>query len=127
MSNDIFTTIDRDRLERTNSVREIIISDLMCNGVPDTKDDRDFLIRTLDGMDRTILSKAKIKSDDTNAKTQQQAAKLIGDVLSRMEVSSSKTRTTIPELPSSIPLADTVEGELDIGHGTFKYHEFISE
>ena len=115
---------DQSRLERSLAARETIIATLMSDGrLPYNKDDKIMLIQALDGLDRTVLSKAKLKSDDQNAKSQRDTAKMIADVLSRVST-ASLTRTGVPSLPSDIVIDDLVPGETSLGLQDLTYDEF---
>jgi len=120
---------DRARLELTLKTREIIINDMMFEGkVPEDKNGREFLIKALDGLDRTILTKAKIKSDDTATQSQRDTTKLIADVLSRLNIGGNTTVRTLPSsLPNDIKISNIVEGEVDIGVKNFTYDEFMTK
>lgn len=119
---------DAARLEHTLQTRENIIHQLMADGeLPDDKSDRAMLIAMLDGIDRTVLSKAKIKSDDTAAKSQQQTARMVANVLTRMASTPEISHANVlPVLPASITLNNTVPGELEIGHHETTYEEFLA-
>ena len=117
---------DQSRLEFTLAARETIISSLMTDGrLPYNKDDKLMLIQALDGLDRTVLTRAKLKSDDQNAKSQRDTAKMIADVLSRVTTVSTP-REAIPALPNDIIVENLVPGETSIGINELTYDEFMS-
>lgn len=126
MSTDVFSDKDNIRLEQTLSIRETLIAKLTEGGnIPYGKGDKEFLIQLLDGLDRTVLSKAKVKSADSANKTQQETAKLIGSVLARLDVASTGKRTVTPELNVDLESIDIIEGELNIGVETFDYDSIM--
>lgn len=113
MSENLMNEVDSGRLELTMSFREAIIKDQMAKGIPDNKSDREFLSGIMSDLDRTILAKAKIKSDDTNNKSKAEVSKIMADILKRHKVGG--VRTENPTLPKDIVIDDIVPGELDIG------------
>jgi hypothetical protein len=81
------------------------------------------LIQALDGLDRTILTRAKLKSDDQNAKSQRDTAKMIAEVLTRVSTIPI-ARTGTPTLPNEIIVDNLVPGETDIGLQNLTYDDF---
>ena len=125
---DIMDLEDQARLELTLRTRQNIITDLMKSGkAPEDRSDRAFLVQMLDGLDRTVLTKAKIKSDDQAAKNQADSAKLIADALLRVPT----RHNTVPRTESleviDLPAIEVVDGETSIGVQTFKYDEIMND
>lgn len=127
-SSDLMSLQDQQRLELTLGTREAIIRNLVNKGpVPSDPEDRKLLMQSLDGLDRTILSRAKIKSDDTNAKSEAEIAKSVANLLLRMD---SRKRTVQPaEMLEDISLPDisTVPGETFIGVEPVKYDTIMAD
>ncbi len=125
-----FDISDKRRLELTLSVREQIITQLTEKGLPDEKEDRQFLMTALDGMDRTVLSKARIKADENANQTQQQTTQLIAGLLSKVsanagvQIISEQTRRELPELDRDITVTDSIEGETNVGVSEENYQTF---
>lgn len=116
VNNDPLDLADKARIEQGLELRDRIISHLTLKGpVPDEKEDRELLMRALEGRDTTILKKAKLKSDDAAAKSQAAQADLIGNFLSRLNGPlNHQPRRSAPvalENDEIIP----VPGEKDIG------------
>jgi hypothetical protein len=106
------STVDSLLLEKTNRIREQIVDDLIVDGLPKTEEDRSFLMESLNGLDRQIISKARIKNDEKSNNT----ASLISQILLKTSRTvMSNTHTTIPELPSELELSEIVPGAMDIG------------
>lgn len=125
-SQELMDMQDRARLELTLSTREAIIREMFKdNKLPADKEDRDFLMKALDGMDRTILSRAKIKSDDTAQQTQAAQARLISELLLRATPTPGKSRTEDLKVIDAT-VADMADGETDIGVRTFTFAEIMS-
>jgi hypothetical protein len=121
---EIMDVTDAARLELTLNTRETIIRSMVQNGkLPECTEDRDFLLKALDGMDRTVLSKAKIKSDDTNAKNQAGEAKTIASLLLQLR-NSNKSATSSEPLPVLDEPSNVVHEETFIGVQSFKTEEF---
>ncbi len=123
---DIMSLEDQARLELTLRTREKIILELTKEGkMPQEITDRDFLMKALDGMDRTVLSKAKIKSDDNAAQTQAQTSKVIAELLLRVGNVPSNTRRKEMIDIGDVEVTDLVEGETHIGVLPVKYREIV--
>lgn len=125
--NDIMDLEDQRRLNLTLTIRERIITGLTSSGeMPKGIEDRDFLMKALDGMDRTVLSKTKLKSDDKVANDQQANAKLIAEMLKKAVVKNSipnKDRNL--KLDDTIQVSDPIPGETAIGVFPGDYDEFM--
>lgn len=123
---DLMELEDKARINLTLSVRERIIRGLTAdNKLPENEEDRNFLMKALDGMDRTVLTKTKIKADDAIAKGQQASAKVVADVLLRMS-SNKQTVRNEPLVLEGVPDFVPVEGETHIGVKTFKYDDIMN-
>jgi hypothetical protein len=117
---------DKARLELSLSTRENIIKELMDHGISKLdRSDKELLVSALDGLDRTILSKAKLKSDDQTSQTNRDITRLMADVLSRVAIKPLAMRTVAPSLDNDIKLEDIVDGEMDIQPSELKYDEFM--
>jgi hypothetical protein len=124
-TNDIMSVEDQQRLELSLTVRQNIIKSLVSkNAVPEKPEDRSLLISALDGMDRTVLSRAKIKSDDSNAKSQEESAKTIAELLMRVD-SKRRGSRTIDVDTTVLPSIETVTGETFVGVQPVKYDEIM--
>lgn len=127
-SGQLMDVVDQGRLELTLSVREKIIKGLTSDGkIPEGEEDRSFLMKALDGMDRTVLSKAKIKSDDKNATNQAAATNMVAQLLLTAASRRTGKRTEPVLLGSDIPEPELVDGETFIGVQTFKSTEILGE
>ena len=105
-------------LAYTRGKRMELANKLTENGVPTDREVAGVLLQTLDGLDRSSLSRLKIKAEEQNNKNNTAAAAVIAEVLGR--IGSSKiyqmegvARREVPVLPSSIPDPEVVEGELE--------------
>lgn len=117
MADDLFDLEDRRRIELGLSVRERIVTELTKNNqLPTTTSDKEFLLRAIEGMDDTIMKKAKIKSEDKLQEAQNQVANNVAELLKRVQVNRSITGTpTNTSLDKSIVVENPVEGETHIG------------
>lgn len=125
-TNSVLDLEDQARLNLTLKTREKIITTLTQDGkIPDDESDRSLLIKALDGMDRTVLTKAKIKSDDANSKSQVAASNMVAQMLLNMNKAKGVPRT------ESLDVIDMevnpVQDETFIGVKTFSYEEMISD
>lgn len=125
-SSEIMDLEDSARLELTLRVREKAIKEIVKSGdLPKDQSDRAFLVQMLDGMDRTVLSKAKIKSDKETAKNQSDSAKLIADALMRVDSRRVSQRRLESIDNVVLPEIKLVEGETLIGVQSFKYDDIV--
>ena len=127
MSTQVEDLTASQRLEVTQRVRHNVISNLTKNGkIPESQEDRDFLIKMLDGSDRQELTKAKIKSDNQNSKNQAEMANMVTQLLLRTtnRVTGGERESAL-ELVEEVPLV-TVEGETSIGTKTFSYDKIMN-
>lgn len=135
MSSDGFSNLTSDNearlLELTMSKREEIIKTLTKNGsVPEDKADKALLVSMLDGIDRTILSKSRIKVDSKISDNQAQATSLIANILTSINTKVTKNideQREIPQLLINIEEATFIEGELDTGTQNNNFDSFISK
>lgn len=129
ITNDVLELEDKARLNLTLGVRERIIKSLTDEGkLPTSMDDRAFLLQALDGMDRTVLAKTKIKNDDKNSKSQQENARTIANILSKIPIKNTQVAVDrLTELPEGITVTDPIPGEKDIGTQVLNYETFISQ
>jgi hypothetical protein len=124
MSNELLDLEDKARLEFTIRTRETIIRTLLKDGIPNHTGDKVLLAQALDGIDRTILAKTKIKADDKAAQTQQNTVKLISDILSRVTVNNSGKRVE-PLETINYEILDRVDGETQEGIERLNYETFM--
>ena len=118
---------DQARLEMSLKARESIVAELMEHqAVPRFKDDKILLIQALDGLDRTILARAKLKTDAASQQNQKEITGMIAEVLMKTRSSGNAVRTAPVELDSSITITDLVEGETEIGVRELTYDEFMN-
>lgn len=128
MSNDIMSIEDQQRIEFTLKTRESIVRSLMTNNqLPKDPNDRSVIMAALDGMDRTVLSKAKIKSDDNASKGQAEIAKTMAEMLLRVDSRKSIARTVDVEATVVLPDIELVEGETYIGVQPVKYVDIMGD
>lgn len=128
MSDSVFSLDDEARLNLTQSTREKIIRDLTKDGkIPGETSDRVILMQALDGMDRTVLAKTKIKSDDRAQQQQTAATSLIAQLLTQTSVvRKKKTIQEITDVEIETPLL--VEGELSVGADEqLNYNNFMNK
>lgn len=129
MSNDsIINKEDQMRLENNLSIRSQLIASLVADGkTPDDRSTREFLVSLLDGMDRTILARAKVKNDANSVNAQNNTAAVIAQVLSKISPKDIINQTSDKRLDSSIQILDIVPGEMDEGINTSCYDNFMSD
>lgn len=126
-TNELMSPEDKSFLELSQRTRRQIIAEQTKNGkLPECQEDRDFLFKALDGGDRQVLAKAKIKSDDSNGKAQQAAAAMVAEML--LKVHSRPDANTPRKEPLVLPPVDLqlVPGETHIGVQTFQLNDIMN-
>lgn len=114
------------RLNFTQSTREKIARDLLKDDkLPESDEDRNLLLKVLDGMDRTDLSVAKLKVDDKSATGMQNIHDMVAHVLLNSTRTVRHDVHVIPELPMELAIIDMVPGETELGVQTFTYEDMI--
>ena len=116
-SNTLFTDQDQQDLQKTQDVRRRIIDQMFVNNrVPADAEDRDLLMKALESMDKQVLGRAKIKSDDQANKDQKNVANVIAGLLLKTKVvASTQESTTNTQLPASVTLENDVPGLKELG------------
>lgn len=108
----------------TVKTREDIVNKLLLEGkLPEDKSDKVMLMAALDGIDRNVLARAKIKADTKVADSNAQATSLIAAVLGAVSTKNVKVLDSNHSIPVLTIDVETVfvDGEKDTGtqHETF--------
>lgn len=120
---DLFNEDDVATLEYTKKLRKEALKELTENGpVPGQRNNRVF-IDLLDGLDRQILAKASVKTQDEGNKS---SAAMAAQLLMSLRTNKDKhpTRKEPPRL-SKTPDANDVPGELDVDPGDLTLDEIL--
>jgi hypothetical protein len=125
-SEDLLDIDDKRRLELGLSLREQMIRELTAKGaIPENPKDRYFLLKVMETMDVTILSKAKVKSDDSGQRAQESIAKSISELLTRSPALLPGSQRHAPEISTDIKVDNLVPGETDQGVAVLSYSTFL--
>jgi hypothetical protein len=133
MAETLFNQEDVARLDRSQSVRMMIIDQMTEGGkLPEDKSDRAFLLEALNGMDRTTLSRAKLKVESDSAQNAAATVQIVGEILMRVSgnnhtIIEGQVHREIPVLPTDIIVENPVEGETMIGVETLTYDSFLAK
>lgn len=119
-----------ERLEFSQSIRHQLAQELMKDGkIPDSADDRELLLKTIEHMDRTTLGAMKIQTDDKRAARDQLVAAALVDLSQKIgsaklfrKEGAEREPITIPA--DALPDVDLVEGELSTSQENLNYKEF---
>lgn len=128
----VFDLDDQRRLNLSQNVREQIVNSMTEKGLPENEEDRNFLMKALDSMDRTTLTRARIKSDEVNGNTQQQMGTLVSELLKHITAKPPtgnviEGTVELPILPSTVTVDNAVEGETVIGVSEVTYDAFVEK
>ncbi len=117
-------------LAKTLSIREAIIDSLTDNGlIPAVvgEENRKFLIDNLNGLEKVVLTKAKIKSDDIGNKNLAEIQLAMAEVIKKSKLRRERTMRETPiELPEHISI-EPVDGEMVIGDDGLNYKDFVAK
>lgn len=120
---------DEEQLKQSQQVRQLGIAMLTKNGaiVPTDKDDREFLLKMLDGKDKVSIQRLRLSSDnDKNANDAMLASQFaaISQQLSGTRPTTPVPGVPIPEFrPDLIPKIETVPGQMDTGTHNITFAE----
>lgn len=118
MSNsDVLSDDDNRLLSLTSKTRETIIKKLTENDkIPDDKDEIRLLLGSLDGLDRIVLGRAKIKNEEKANNNMEKSSNLIAELLLKASRDThSIKRNNMPVLGNDVEVGEIIEGELSIG------------
>lgn len=118
-------------LEYVRQKRKEVINNLTKNGVPEDPKVLQTLLVALSDMDRTTLSKKKIKVDKEVGDNQTQAMELIATMfndnrIKKYGMSEVPTNRELPLLGNEIPEPVIVDGETAEHAGTENYESFMN-
>lgn len=126
------TMTEDDVLAFTRSKRMALATELTKNGVPTERETAGVLLQTLDGLDRSSLTRLKIKADEKANKNNENAAAIIAQMLG--QIGSSKiyqmegvARREPPQLSDSIPAPEVVDGEMETNPGQMDFDTFTEK
>jgi len=131
MSHELFSEQDTLDINYTNSVRKDLVKKLIKDTivVPEDKSDKIMLLGLLDGIDRNILSRAKIKVDKKAADNSGAVADMVSQALSLIpnNILNKNPDIQAPVLTDDIPLPVLVEGETTVGNYPISIDEFMQQ
>lgn len=130
-SQSLFDLKEAEILNEVQDVRYRIVKKFTANDeLPEADEDRQFLLKAMDGLERTILTKAKIKSDDRQNQAKEDVIEMVASVLKKINfvdqekiIEGNKSR----QLDSSMQITDIVPGEMDIGIKQQSFEEFAKK
>ena len=130
-ANNPATMTEDEVLTYTRTKRMALANKLTEAGIPTEKETATVLLQTLDGLDRSSLTRLKIKAEEQANKNNTAAAAAIAEILSKVNNQAYQmpglTRREIPVLPSSISDPDIVDGELETNPPQMDYQTFTSQ
>ena len=108
---------DLNVLEYTNNIRKQLVSDIIASGMPSALDNREVLLKTLDGIDKNTLSKMKLRIEEANAQTAKASQQLVAGYLkekSRRNLEAQRRGHIQTEPEVHYDIDDAVPGEMEI-------------
>lgn len=121
---------DLSVLEYTNNIRKQLVADIISSGMPTALDNREMLLKTLDGIDKNTLSKMKLRIDEANAQTAKASQQLVANYLkekSRRNLQAARSGDIQTEPQVEFDIDDAVPGEMDIDPVRVELTDIITE
>lgn len=121
--------VDQQDLLNTQTIRRKVIAAVMKNGqVPADVEDRRYLFMAIDGLDKQILTRRKVKAEERASQSKTATANLIADILLQTQ---NRTRQSSAE-PIQTNLDENyqtqaVPGQLDVGTINIAIDEIIDD
>lgn len=127
MSQEIIAFEDQQFLDLTQRTRQRIINELLSKGtVPEDESSRNLLIKAMDGGDRQVLAKSKIRADDSanrnSASMQQQIVEMYRAIRTNAALPAAPGERELPPVPINM-----VPGHTDIGRKDINLSEIMRE
>jgi len=94
-----FSTEDVRLLEKTISIRERLIDNIIKNDLPTKSRDVDSVTNLLESVDRSIFSKAKIKIEDSNTRVNEETKEILKDLLLSLHKAPTSNKPQVKEIP----------------------------
>lgn len=127
----IFDTKEAGILDELIDVRYRIVQKFTSGDeIPTDEEDRQFLLKAMDGLERTILAKAKIKSDDRHNQNQEDMVDMVASVLKQIQFVEKEKVVEGQrqlQLDSSLQPTHVVPGEMDIGIKEQTFEQFLKK
>lgn len=116
---------ENEELKYTKDIRGRIVNTLIKDGIPTDPKLLAPLLTTLSDMDRTTLTKMRIKTDNKLADNQMDTNAIITKLLTSVKVSAlAVSGDSVRQISADLPSIEIVPGEIDIGTINSTYEEF---
>lgn len=117
---------DQQAIEFAQKVRKEAIKELVSQGaVPKNPADKVLLLGLLDGTDRSVLARARLKADENSSKNQAAIQAMMAEALNNMPQVQRRAVGTVLQLPNTYEITDIVPGETDIQTEALTYDTFM--
>ena len=114
-------------IKYVQSKRKFIVENMMEKGIPKDRSEQAMLLAALDGLDRSAISRLRIKAEDKNANNMLGAAGIIAQMLTKVNPQTNQIFDMAPpSLPASIAPIELLPGETDIGTMTISCDEIMA-
>lgn len=120
-----FTEEDLRLLEKTISIREKLIDNIVSKELPTRDKDLVAFTNLLESVDRSIFNKAKVKIEDANSKNNEETKEILMELLLNLHKSNNTETPTKRELPEFVSTnCDINEGELILKNDVLNVKEY---
>ncbi len=120
----LFNEEEALQLKDTQSLRVRIMNELTKDGIPEDKEDRQFLLKTMEDIDKSVYTKTRIKVSNKAVDEQKDSNKIIAELLKKHTVGTHVGLGVIPVLDTKHQVTDAVDGETMIGLESLTYDSF---
>lgn len=128
MSNaQLFDVDEQQQLFDTQDLRLRIVKELTKDGIPESKDDRNFLLETMKDIDKSVYTKTRIKVSSKAVDEQKDSNRIIAELLKKHTVTPQVAINVVPTLDKEYRVTDPVQGETLIGLESLSYETFITQ
>lgn len=120
----------KETITYTQELRIQLVSQLTKGGIPTDEKERELLAKTLNDLDKSVLSKEKITLDASNANTQREASNILNKVLTTFVMPKLEKHSGINkdlDLPNKYSVTNEVLDEMHIGVQNITLEEIMGD
>ncbi len=118
---------DQRLLNKTIKIRENVIDQLMEGGkLPSDKDDQRTLMASLDGIDKAVIGRARVRNEENSNNSKEKTNDLVANMLARtLRQNQQPANSADRVLPSDVSPGEIVPGNTDIGTVNVNPDDFL--
>lgn len=125
LDEELFSKEDQEILQKTRTLRQTLLKSLVpSDKLPENNTEKVIVIQLLDGLDKQVMNRAKLRATDKQTNAIQNSAQAVAETLRNY---TARTSTPAPaemrKLPDAVKVTDPVPGEMEIGTITVNMDE----